>query len=208
MSGIKTMKQIDYENSEVWMTTKRIETLVDGIFAIAMTLLVLSLDVPQFNSPVTNTVMLNSLIGMAPQFFIYILSFLLLATFWRINHSQFNYIKKTDQNLLWINIFWLLFVALFPFSTNLVGNYSLTVTMIFFHTNLLIIGIFYNLNWSYAAKHNFIDENVDEEFIESRKRMNLLLPICALIAIGVSFIAPDYSPFVYLITFFVRRIHF
>lgn len=56
------MKQVNYENSEVQMTTKRLETLVDGIFAIAMTLLVLSLDVPQFNNQVTNMLILNSLI--------------------------------------------------------------------------------------------------------------------------------------------------
>lgn len=56
------MKQVNYENSEVRMTTKRLETLVDGIFAIAMTLLVLSLDVPQFNNQVTNMLILNSLI--------------------------------------------------------------------------------------------------------------------------------------------------
>jgi uncharacterized membrane protein len=196
-------------NTNVSMTTKRIETLVDGIFAIAMTLLVLSLNVPQILYPATNAQILGFLVNMAPQFFIYILSFLLLATFWRVNHVQFNLIKKTDQGLLWINIFWLMLVALVPFSTNLVGDYGyLTVPMVFFHLNLFLIGVFFNLNWYHAVKHDFIDDKVDTQFLESHKKINLILPFSALIAIGVALIAPEYSSLVYLAIFFVRRIHF
>lgn len=196
-------------NTNIWMNTKRIETLVDGIFAIAMTLLVLSLDVPQLPYPATNSQILNFLAGMAPQFFIYVLSFLLLATFWRINHSQFNVIKKADQTLLWVNIFWLLLVALVPFSTNLVGDYGyLTVPMVFFHLNLFLIGVFFNLNWHFAAEHGFIDEEVGKDFIKSQKIVNLTLPVAAVIAIAISLVYPEYSPLVYLAVFFVKRIHF
>lgn len=202
------MKPNTFEVKNVSMSTKRIETLVDGIFAIAMTLLVLSLNVPQIPYPATNGQILDFLVRMSPQFFIYILSFVLLATFWRINHSQFNLIRKTDQNLLWINVFWLLLVALVPFSTNLVGDYGyLTVPMVFFHINLLLIGLLYNLNWHYAVKQNYIDESVDQEFIDSYKKINLTLPICALIATGLAFITPEFSSVVYLVIFFVKRIH-
>jgi len=203
------MKSFNELGTDMSMTTKRIETLVDGIFAIAMTLLVLSLNVPQIPYPATNSQILDFLINMVPQFFIYFLSFILLATFWRINHSQFNIIEKTDQNLLWINVFWLLFVALVPFSTNLVGDYGyLTVPMVFFHLNLFLIGVLFNLNWYYAVKHNFVHEKVSDEFIKSRQNINLTLPVCALIAIGFSFIVPEYSPVVYFLVFFVKRIHF
>lgn len=202
------MKSNNYADTGISMTTKRIETLVDGIFAIAMTLLVLGLDVPRISYPATNDQILNILIGMSPQFFIYFLSFVLLATFWRINHSQFNLIKKIDQGLLWINVFWLLLVALVPFSTNLVGDYGyLTVPMVFFHLNLFLIGALFNLNWYYAVKHNFIDEKVDKHFIESSRNINLTLPVCALIAIGLAFITPEFSSLVYLATFFVKWIH-
>jgi uncharacterized membrane protein len=190
------------------MSTKRIETLVDGIFAIAMTLLVLSLNVPQIPYPATNSQIMDFLINMLPQFFVYFLSFILLATFWRINHSQFNIIKKTDQILLWIYVFWFLLVALVPFSTNLVGDYGyLTIPMVFFHLNLFLIGVFFNLNWYYAVKHNFIPE-ISEEYIKSRKNINLTLPLCALIAAGLAFITPEFSPVVYFLVFFVKRIHF
>jgi uncharacterized membrane protein len=202
------MKSINTKDKNIPMSTKRIETLVDGIFAIAMTLLVLSLNVPQIPYPTTNEQILDVLIRMAPQFFIYILSFILLATFWRINHTQFNLIKKTDQKLLWINVFWLLLVALVPFSTNLVGDYGyLTVSMVFFDINLFLIGVLYNLNWHYAVKHNFLDHTVDQDFLKSRRTVNLSLPFCALIAAGLAFITPEYSSLVYFLIFFVKRFH-
>jgi uncharacterized membrane protein len=203
----QNMKQNSNGNSNVWMTTKRIETLVDGIFAIAMTLLVLSLNVPQIAYPATNAAILQSLAGMSQQFFIYVLSFVLLATFWRINHSQFYLIEKTDQTLLWINVMWLLLVALVPFSTNMVGDYGyLAVPMIFFDINLFLIGVFFNLNWHYAVKRKFLDESVDRRFIESRNKINLALPILALIAIGLTFITPEWSSVVYFGIFFIKRI--
>lgn len=201
------MKPTSQNHSDVWMTTKRIETLVDGIFAIAMTLLVLSLNVPQIPHPVTDAAVLKSLASMWGQFFVYFMSFVLLATFWRINHSQFYLIKKTDQTLLWINVIWLLFVALVPFSTNFVGDYGyLTVPILFFDLNLFMIGVLFNLNWRYAVKHNFIDKSVDQEHIESNKRLNLILPVTALAAAGLSFITPEYSSLVYFSIFFIRKI--
>jgi uncharacterized membrane protein len=203
------MKKSIHDNSSVWMTTKRLETLVDGIFAIAMTLLVLSLNVPQIPYPATNEAILKSLIIMSPQFLIYVLSFILLATFWRINHSQFYLIKKTNQTLLWINVFWLLLVALVPFSTNLVGDYGyLTVSMVFFNMNLFLIGVFFNLNWYYADKYDFIDKKEDKISINARKKLNLALPSFALLAMLLAFISPEYSPLVYFGIFFIKKLNF
>lgn len=195
------------EHLNIWMNTKRIETLVDGIFAIAMTLLVLSLDVPQLAYPVTNAVMIQSLVAISSHFYIYALSFFLLAVFWRINHSQFYHIKKIDQTLLWINIVWLMFVALVPFSTNLVGDYgSNQVAMIFFHLNMFFIGVFFSLNWYYADKKNFIDESMDGDAINSAKKNNLTLPLVALIAIALTFISPAWSSLAYFLIYFMKRI--
>ena len=65
------MKPKIYENSNIWMDTKRIETLVDGIFAIAMTLLVLSLKTPNIPYPASDDQIVNSLLLMGQQFLIY-----------------------------------------------------------------------------------------------------------------------------------------
>ncbi|GAB4307286.1 MAG: TMEM175 family protein [Methanobacteriaceae archaeon] len=187
------------ENKDVWMTTKRIETLVDGIFAIAMTLLVLNLEIPQLTGVVTNAGIWNALVDLWPKMFTYGLSFFLLAIFWRVNHQQFYLIKKSDTNLLWINIIWLMFVALVPFSTSLVGEYGeFEVSELFFQINFLLIGILFNLNWRYAANMGLLDKSVTPERIEHIKRINLVLPIAAVFAIILVFIIPSYSSLAYL----------
>lgn len=194
-------------SASLWVTTKRIETLADGIFAIAMTLLVLSIGVPQIAEPVSSAALQQSLIDLIPKFFSYALSFVLLAVFWRINHQQFYVIKRADTTLLWINILWLLFVALVPFSTSLIGEYGeYQITEVFFHLNLLAIGLFCYLNWHYATESNFVDKSLDSDAKTSIKRGNLVLPITSLLAIAISFISPSWSSMAYLFIPFIKKI--
>lgn len=200
------MKNENSANLNIWSTTKRIETLVDGIFAIAMTLLVLSIDVPQLPDSVSNAVMQQALLDMLPHFYIYGLSFVLLATFWRINHQQFYRIKRADVTLLWINVIWLMFVALVPFSASLVVDYGhLQSSEVFFHINMLLIGMFLYFNWYYVTSKNYAEGLTPDKIISTRK-INLLLPIVSLIAIGVTFITPSWSGATYLLIPIVKKI--
>ncbi|NAS89798.1 hypothetical protein C4E24_08740 [ANME-1 cluster archaeon AG-394-G21] len=92
--------------SGLGMTTHRIENLADGIFSIAMTLLVLSLTLLEARTDLTLTVELQDLLfGQTHKFFNYALSFILLAIFWIIQHDQFHFIKRTDRIHLWLNKF-------------------------------------------------------------------------------------------------------
>lgn len=195
------------KNQDEWETTKRIETLVDGIFAIAMTLLVLNLSIPQLTSSVSNITVENYLIGLIPKLFVYALSFVILAIFWRVNHQQFYRIKRANITFLWITVIWLLFVALVPFSTSLMGVYgNIQSANVFFDINLLLIGVFSGLIWYYATKKQFIDEKLTREKIIELNKINLILPIVALIAIGVTFITPTWSTLTYAIIPLVKRI--
>lgn len=200
------MEKEIFADMDEWTTTKRIETLVDGIFAIAMTLLVLSIDVPQLIGTVSNAAIQQALIDMLPKLYIYALSFSLLAIFWRINHQQFYRIKRANAVLLWINIFWLMFVALLPFSASLVVDYgNLQAPEIFFHVNMLLIGIFSYLNWYYATSKNFV-EGLTQDKIASTRKINLILPVVALVAIGITFITPSGSSFAYLTISLFKRV--
>ncbi len=194
------------KDHDVWMTTRRIETLVDGIFAIAMTLIVLSINLPVISGKVTDPVLWQYLINLGQQLYIYAFSFLLLASFWRAHHQQFFFIKRTDSNLIWINVLWLMFIALVPFSTNFVSTYgSHEPAMLFFNFNMLFIGLFYIINWSYATRKNYLIDEIKAEQLVLMRRMDLVLPIAAIIAIGVSFVSPQFSPFSYFLIFFLKR---
>lgn len=177
----------------------RLETLADGIFAIAMTLLVLSIEVPTLPSDATalmiSEYVFNTLI---PQISIYVLSFALLAVFW-MNHHIFFVIKRTNTTLLWINIFWLMSIAIFPFSTSMMGKYGVfQLSQIIFDINMLIIGILSYVNWIYAAKKGLIIENIIP-YADKIKLSFLFLPILSIIAILISFIIPYGSIFVFIL---------
>ena len=105
------------------MTTIRLETLTDGVFAIAMTLLVLNLRFPVTKAGLTERELEQIVFGQSNVFFNYFLSFILLALFWMLHHQQFHFFRKTDRSHIWINIFILMFVALLPFSASLVGPF-------------------------------------------------------------------------------------
>ena len=188
------------KSQDVYMPTKRLETLVDGIFAKAMTLLVLGLTVPHINVPLSNTVIQESYYTLIPNLFSFVLSFILLAAFWNRHHRMFNQIKMIDSNLLWINIIWLLFIVMVPFSASSIGQYGdYTLPCVIFNLNMLFIGLFLYLNMNYAIKKNFMNEEANTTIIKKSKRNNEVFIIIALIAIILSFQITSNSTLTYIL---------
>jgi uncharacterized membrane protein len=178
--------------------TGRIETLTDGIFAIAMTLLVLSIEVPTLTGTVTPSVFSAYVTSILPQIFIYVIGFILLAVFW-MNHHLFYIIKHTNTALLWINILWLMSIAIVPFSTSIIGKYGqFQLAQLIFDVNMLIIGLLWYTNWHYAWKKGFVAEKV-RPYADRIRRSNLALPVLAIIAIMASFISPAGSFLVFVL---------
>jgi uncharacterized membrane protein len=181
------------------MTTHRIEALTDGIFAIAMTLLVLTLALPEAGEGLAEVHSL--LIGQMDKFFNYALSFVLLAIFWIRHHRQSHFIKRTDGRHLWINIFFLMFVALMPFTTSLVGDYSEEpLAEVFFAANILMLGVFLTWNWVYATNnHRLVDRSLDLPTIALGKKREVVAPLVAILAMGLAFIDTNISSYSYLL---------
>jgi len=190
------------KNSSFRMTSNRIEALSDGIFAIAMTLLVLALAVPDIGDPLSNTAVQNALYGLSRSFLTLVLSFILLALFWNLHHRVFQRIKQVDGILLWINMIWLLFIVLVPFSASLTGKYGeFTISHVIFNINMLGISIFLFLNTYYANRSSFVHEKVDPTEITMIKRDNILFVVISLLALSLSFIIPSFSGLVYILIF-------
>ena len=124
------------------LTTTRVEALSDGVFAIAMTLLVLSFDVPVLPSNAGSAELVPALSALLPHVWAFLLSFVLLGSFWAVHHRQYHRIRHADDVSIWINLGSLLFVVLLPFSTDLEGEYgNLAPANIIFEANLLLIGL-------------------------------------------------------------------
>ena len=193
------MREASQDKSTIGLSTGRIEALTDGIFAFAMTLLVLTLTLPDATE--TRLGLSDLLIAQWPKFFNYALSFLLLAVFWVVDHRQFNFIRRTDGRHVWINIGILMFVALMPFTTDVVGDYShQTLAEVLFSGNLFVLGLLFLLNWWYACYHHrLVAPDLDRKIIVTGIRANFVTPVVALVSMGLSVILPSWALWVYML---------
>jgi len=142
------------------MPTAHLEILADGIFAIAMTLLVLSIEASLPGTISSSVDFQNYVFELMPKISVYALSFILLGFFW-LNHHIFFLINKTNTRLVWINILWLMLVVLVPFTASLIGSYiQYPLSEIIFGINMFLIGILCLINMVYAYYGGFMEEKV------------------------------------------------
>ena len=130
----------------------RIGALSDGLFAIAMTIIVLEIRVPAVE-PHTDAALLDAIGQLGPRFLTYFLSFLTLGIFWNAQHAQLNYVQSADRNLAWLQLAYLSVVALMPFSTSLLAEFiDLRVAFLVYWLNLYLLGVALYAIWLYAIR--------------------------------------------------------
>lgn len=178
------------------MAPHRLVALADAIFAFAMTLLVISLNMPEPGKIVD---IAEFLLNQYATFWNFVLSFLLLILFWINFNQQFNHIKKIDSAAIFVNVFILLFVVLVPFSTSLMSDYPRNISAeAFFNGNMFILFSLFAFNWHYCYRGGFIETKFNREHIKKLNRRVIYPPIIALVALSLSFIIPGYSTLAYL----------
>jgi len=136
------------------LAKSRIEALADGIFAVAMTLLVLDIKSTENLDFATNEGLIAYLATLEHSFAMYAISFVVLAIFWIAHHILFHYVRHVDRRLLWMNMAFLLFVTFVPFSTDLLGDHGhLILPVIVYGMNLLALGGLLGLQLRYLASN-------------------------------------------------------
>lgn len=142
----------------------RIEALSDGVFAIALTLLVLEIKVPIPNKEIHSERELISLLqSISPRFLTYFLSFMTMGIFWNGQSVQLSYMKEYDRNLTWNALFFLLLVSLLPFTTAFLGQYiGFKSALLLYWFNLLLLGVVLYIHWLAALKKGFVNLEGDE----------------------------------------------
>ncbi|NMH28401.1 TMEM175 family protein [Flavobacterium silvaticum] len=177
----------------------RLVFFTDAIVAIAITLLALNIHV---NIGPDGHLHYSDLLRQWKHFLAFGLSFFNIAVFWKTHHTFFGYIRKIDDRMIWCTIFWLLFIVVLPFSTSLVSEYFFDIpAMVCYSINILMIAIFQNAIWDYAAmKPNFMKEDMSIEW-NGRIRMYCNLD---MINAGIGLIAAFYIPVLAFIILFTR----
>ncbi len=190
---------VELGENNSFVSVGRIGGLVDGIFAIAMTLMVLDLKLPVPEGIWTNSMVWSLLGNLTVNLFVYALSFFILAVFWLGHHKTFDQLKRADQGLFFLVAIWLFFVALMPFSTNLVGGYGSKIpAALFFNANFFLLGIFSFLIHRYIINHDLSEKIIDKDEIRRTYRPNLIFLLIAALGLILSVIIPVYSYLVYL----------
>jgi uncharacterized membrane protein len=177
----------------------RIEALSDGVFAIAMTLLVLELKIPDLPKETTQAELLLKLKELLPHFYSYAMTFILAGVFWLFHHFTYHFIRHTTRALLWMNIIFLMFVSLLPFSTHFMADFMRQpVALMFYFGNQTVLALLLRVQWIYARQTGILEIKTDERW--GRRfpiRVNVLMLACAA-AFVTAYFRPRVSQNVFL----------
>jgi uncharacterized membrane protein len=136
---------------------ERLAALSDGVFAVAMTLLVLDLHTPLRSTIHSDIDLLHALRALAPQLISYMMSFLTLGIFWVGQQTQLNFFTSADRDLTWVHLGFLFAVSLMPFSTSFMAGFFLyRVALVVYWLNILMLGVALFWSWRLACAHRLV----------------------------------------------------
>ena len=185
----------------------RIEALIDGIFAVALTLLVLDIKLPEDVTYATNEALWQRLVALERHFAIYAISFIVIGIYWVAHHVQFHYVRYTDRRLIWINMFFLLMISFLPFATDLVGDHEdLILPCEIYGFALLILS---GLSWvhlRYLARHPYLaSPDLTPEAVRLLKRRIAMFTLIPMLSMLVALVNTRLALYAYL---FLATVHF
>jgi uncharacterized membrane protein len=173
------------------MDTGRLETFSDGVFAIAITVLVLAIAVPDSGSSLG-----PALLRLWPSYLAYAMSFVVIGAIWINHHAMFRHIVRADSWVLILNLLQLMVVAFLPFPTAVLaraflGGVDEPIATSFYGGTLAVLGLFVFSTWSYAARrHRLLDDRISPEKARRLQRRYLVGPVSYTAAAVVGLVVP------------------
>jgi len=190
----------------------RIISLTDGVVAFALTLLVLGLTVPMFNTSGLSDAQVSGhlaylLRGDWQTFFGYAFAFVMIAVWWTYHHRTFRYIERYDSVLMWLNMAFLLEIAVMPFVLEVYTDYSnAQVAIVLFAVMQAAAGLTINAVWRYAASgHRLVNPKLDPTEIRYFADWGLVTPAVFAISIGLSFVSVEVAQLSWFVAIVLRR---
>lgn len=136
----------------VGLSPNRVEALADGIFAVAMTILVLDLHVPDLARDASDLLIDNHLAALLPRAVSYVSGFVILGTLWVGHHMHMHFIRRVDRALLWLNLLFLLAVTFIPFVVAFIGAFGpRRFSCLLYGADLMVAQASLIAQWRYAA---------------------------------------------------------
>jgi len=181
--------------SETGKDRDRIVNLSDGVFAIAITLLVLDIRVPNLPENDVASQLPGALLSLWPKYLGYILSFVGISAFWTIHHSIFRHIRSYDRTLLYLNFLFLMVVAFLPFPTALLGEYGDHQLPVVIYAATLALGrlLLTAIHWHSMRNDRLLDEPQDPAVMRFYLIRGLTIAAIFLLSIVISFFSASLA---------------
>lgn len=177
-----------------------IKIFTDAVFGVAITILAVELKVPYLGTGAT-------LLGsgefgeVATTFVSYLTTFVILGTYWITYHAVFNPIRRTTDLMIWLNLSFLMLIAIIPFSIRLMNEYNNQLSFIFYSVIQILTGLVLFLMWRHAMKKQLvIADEKEKDGKETRLNATIIrltyirtaiIPTAYLVSMAISFIDPD-----------------
>jgi uncharacterized membrane protein len=198
-----------HRRSQMGEDFSRILSLSDGIFAFAMTLLVIQLTVPSVDCDLKNltaaqcsSALSGALGAERVVFFGYVLTFLIIGLWWTGHNRVFRQLERFDGALTWLNLLFLLTIAVSPFALGVYEIYSTTrVAVLLFSSVEAASGLLLAAIWWYARHARLIDRHADPQIVHYLTWRSWLSPVAFLLSIPVALADPGVAQYVWFGTF-------
>lgn len=180
---------------------ERVISFSDAVFAFAITLMALSIDIPDLPTHLTQSELLDKLYDLYPQFESYVISFAVIAIFWVSYHQVFNHIKGSHITMVYLNLLFLLLITLLSLSTSLVINYGTYQIPYIIYCFIVIMtsSLLATIWWHATRNKRLVDKNLHPFFIKGVLVNLISIPIVFTISIIISFVNLDIAQYFWLI---------
>ncbi len=176
----------------------RILSLSDGIFAFAMTLLVLNLAIP--SGALGGQALAHYLVGLGGSLATYVFAFIVIGSFWVAHHRIYRHLKRWDSALIWINMFFLITVAIDPF---VIGVYMVAGATF---PSVALAAVVWAMSggllwatWVYSTReHRLVDPKLSPAYIDQFTHLCSIQPIVFVVSIGVAVLSPSIAEYVWI----------
>lgn len=180
------------------MNKARVESFSDGVFAFAITLLVLGFQVPELRT-VDEASLRKALLAQLPQLIPYLTSFATIGIIWLNHHIMFHEVDHVERGTLTLNLLLLLVVSFIPYPTAVLGRYGpLRSSAVLYGAALTLLGLTYTILWRHIASHRLSRDCDDTEKLRTKTYRNLIGSFGYPVGTLIAFASPKTAVIIYL----------
>jgi uncharacterized membrane protein len=192
-------------------SVERLAAISDGIFGVAMTLLLLDLQAPAKELIHNESDLIREMIKLGPNILVYLMSFISLGILWVGQQTQLNHLSRSDRHLTWLHLGFLFPVTILPFTTRLLVEFiTYRTALLTYWFNALILGVLLYCCWDRAIKAGVVKKEIPPEFDKAMRRRiigaQMLYAIGALLCIINTYVSIGFMLLVQLNFAFAPKI--